>query len=170
MIKIFLYWNTIRHLKIQQIYRRLWFHLIKPKLNQNSIPLLRTQTGIWLPPACRKKSLLNKNTFFFLNQRGNLDDNGWNNKENDKLWVYNQHYFDDLNAEHSKERFEWHIFLLKKWIKENKPCLGSGWEPYPTSLRIVNWIKWQYTFEGILKIILKIRLCLTRSIYICMDF
>lgn len=144
MIKIFLYWNTIRHLKIQQIYRRLWFHLIKPKLNQNSIPLLRTQTGIWLPPACRKKSLLNKNTFFFLNQRGNLDDNGWNNKENDKLWVYNQHYFDDLNAEHSKERFEWHIFLLKKWIKENKPCFGSGWEPYPTSLRIVNWIKWQY--------------------------
>ena len=27
-------------------------------------------------------------------------------------------------------------------MAENPPGQGNGWEPYPTSLRIVNWIKW----------------------------
>jgi uncharacterized heparinase superfamily protein len=27
-------------------------------------------------------------------------------------------------------------------VRENPPVRGTGWEPYPTSLRIVNWIKW----------------------------
>ena len=31
---------------------------------------------------------------------------------------------------------------IANWIKENLPFHGIGWEPYPTSLRIVNWIKW----------------------------
>src|SRR5205085_8722772 len=32
--------------------------------------------------------------------------------------------------------------LQQCWIDENPPAVGVGWEPYPTSLRIVNWIKW----------------------------
>jgi len=32
--------------------------------------------------------------------------------------------------------------LIQRWIDENEPGHGNGWEPYPTSLRIVNWIKW----------------------------
>ncbi|MDI9245001.1 alginate lyase family protein [Marinobacter sp. CHS3-4] len=58
------------------------------------------------------------------------------------MWRYNQHYFDDLNAKNGKERSGWHRDLLLSWVKENSPALGSGWEPYPTSLRIVNWVKW----------------------------
>src|SRR5450759_4718040 len=27
-------------------------------------------------------------------------------------------------------------------MSENPPGQGNGWEPYPTSLRIVNWVKW----------------------------
>ena len=32
--------------------------------------------------------------------------------------------------------------LVERWILENPPATGAGWEPYPLSLRIVNWIKW----------------------------
>lgn len=32
--------------------------------------------------------------------------------------------------------------LIADWITHNPPTAGDGWEPYPTSLRIVNWIKW----------------------------
>jgi len=32
--------------------------------------------------------------------------------------------------------------LIKKWVQENPPGEGNGWEPYPISLRIVNWVKW----------------------------
>jgi hypothetical protein len=34
---------------------------------------------------------------------------------------------------------------LERWLAENPPTMGNGWEPYPTSLRIVNWVKWLQT-------------------------
>jgi uncharacterized heparinase superfamily protein len=37
---------------------------------------------------------------------------------------------------------DWHRDLIQRWIAENPPGHGTGWEPYPTSLRIVNWVKW----------------------------
>ncbi|WP_202795429.1 heparinase II/III family protein [Oceanicola granulosus] len=39
-------------------------------------------------------------------------------------------------------RAGWHRALILDWVAANPPGIGSGWEPYPTSLRIVNWIKW----------------------------
>jgi len=55
--------------------------------------------------------------------------------------LYNLHYFDDLNALDARMRREWHLPLIRRWIEENPPAAGIGWDPYPTSLRIVNWIK-----------------------------
>ena len=86
--------------------------------------------------------MLSPNDFIFLNEKGNLDKVGWDGPSREKLWRYNQHYFDDLNAQDGKERKSWHFDLIKKWIVENAPFVGTGWESYPTSLRIVNWIKW----------------------------
>jgi uncharacterized heparinase superfamily protein len=59
----------------------------------------------------------------------------------EKLWIYNLHYFDEL-ATSASEDSELHSELLQLWIDGNPPGQGNGWEPYPTSLRIVNWIKW----------------------------
>ena len=95
------------------------------------------------PRAC--KSLLDSDTFFFLNEVGSLSELGWDNLTREKLWRYNQHYFDDLNAVDSPDRFEWHSALIARWINENPLGRGTGWEPYPVSLRIVNWIKWSLT-------------------------
>lgn len=82
-------------------------------------------------------------TFRFLNQSQRLvQKKDWDNPLHDKLWRYNLHYFDDLNATGAACRMKWHSALLLRWVAENTPVQGTGWESYPTSLRIVNWIKW----------------------------
>ncbi len=80
--------------------------------------------------------------FVFLNEPGGLDEIGWDGPQREKLWRYNQHYFDDLNAIGAEQRYAWHAALIEDWIRHNPPGQGNGWEPYPLSLRIVNWIKW----------------------------
>jgi len=66
----------------------------------------------------------------------------WNAPGASRLWLYNLHYFDDLNAQDAAARRDWHAALIERWIAENPPGRGAGWEPFPTALRIVNWIKW----------------------------
>jgi len=99
--------------------------------------------GKWTTSARRRQRLLDSDTFIFLNQKGRLSELGWDMSELPKLWRYHQHYFEDLSAFGSHARSEWHVALILNWTKGNKPGLGTGWEPYPTSLRIVNWVKWQ---------------------------
>jgi len=87
--------------------------------------------------------MLESNRFIFLNEEGSLSDPGsWNDSSRSKLWLYNAHYFDDLNAVDASERKAWHRVLIQCWVDENPPTAGNGWEPYPLSLRIVNWVKW----------------------------
>ena len=81
--------------------------------------------------------------FGFLNAEHDLGSDGWDDPTLDKLWRYNLHYFDDLNAAGAPSRVEWHQAMLARWVRDTRPGVGTGWEPYPTSLRIVNWIKWQ---------------------------
>jgi uncharacterized heparinase superfamily protein len=136
------YWQTLRWLKPVQFYGRLWFRAVRPRPDLSRSPPRRSQAGEWAPPARRAASLVDPGVFRFLNQTGALSDCGWDDPARDKLWRYNQHYFDDLNAEGSDDRTAWHVALVDHWITHNPPGSGSGWEPYPTSLRIVNWIKW----------------------------
>ncbi len=136
------YWHTLRHLRARQIYGRLCFRLSKPQIDASPPPLLRKPTGQWLAGACRKPSVVAPGEFVFLNRLGTLTELGWNGPGRDKLWRYNQHYFDDLNAQGAARRGPWHAALLMDWVRNNPPGQDVGWEPYPTSLRIVNWIKW----------------------------
>ena len=80
--------------------------------------------------------------FEFLNTRGNPK--GWNDPSFEKLWLYNLHYFDYLNyaVEVEGRGEQWKLDLVLRWIKENPQGWGNGWEPYPISLRVVNWCKW----------------------------
>lgn len=81
--------------------------------------------------------------FVFLNAEGRLTGPAdWNAPSSSKLWLYNLHYFDDLNATGADGRRDWHRALIQRWVDENPPVAGNGWEPYPISLRVVNWIKW----------------------------
>jgi len=85
-----------------------------------------------------------EDTFVFLNESRSVTSSAaWNDPATEKLWLYNLHYFDDLHAKGATNRREWHSHLIERWIEENPPGYGNGWEPYPSSLRIVNWIKWE---------------------------
>jgi len=78
----------------------------------------------------------------FLNEPGEVGSRAaWNDAGRPLLWLYNLHYFDDLAAADARARAGWHRGLVARWIEENPPGDGVGWEPYPTSLRIVNWVK-----------------------------
>lgn len=141
---ISLYFHTLRYLKLKQIYGRILFNILKPRINHIIRPKLASQKNNFCKPISNKISLKKKNIFCFLNKCGSLSKIGWNNdkKNYSKLWRYNQHYFDDLIATNSSKRKKQHINLLKLWITENPVGKGVGWDSYPTSLRIVNWIKW----------------------------
>ncbi len=110
---------------------------------------LRKASGKFIEVARGPQSLLDCDKFLFLNEVGSLAELGWNGLRREKLWRYNQHYFNDLNAVDSSDRFEWHKTLITRWMDENPPGKGTGWEPYPTSLRIVNWVKWALTYDSL---------------------
>lgn len=139
-------WRTVRYLKWRQVIGRVRFRLARPTLDLSPKPGIRCAEGPWVRPARRNPSLIGPATFRFLGETGSLDDHGWDGPTRSKLWRYNQHYFDDLNADGAHGRHDWHRALINRWIVENLPTAGSGWEPYPASLRIVNWIK--YAFAG----------------------
>jgi hypothetical protein len=136
------FWRTVRHLHLAQIYGRLWFNLFRPKPELARAPRLRLVLGYWQVPAHRPRSLMAQGAFFLLNEHGTLAENGWDDPSKTKLWRYNQHYFDDLNTSDAMCRSELHRTLIIDWISSNSPGRGTGWEPYPISLRVVNWIKW----------------------------
>jgi uncharacterized heparinase superfamily protein len=66
----------------------------------------------------------------------------WHPSDATRLWRYHLHYFDDLNSADDEARAYWQQSLLERWVRENPPGQGEGWEPYPLSRRLVNWVKW----------------------------
>ena len=141
--KALLYVNTMRYLRPVQIYGRLWRDLYKPKPGLSPPPEVRPALGASVQPAPKYRSLHGPSRFRFLNEEHDiLSPADWNHAGWADLWLYNLHYFDDLNAPGADARGQWHRSLLARWVSENPPGEGIGWDPYPTSLRIVNWIKW----------------------------
>lgn len=136
------FWHTVRWLKPVQVYGRVRFRLAKPKPDLRPAPAPRASNGAWVAPARREQSLVTPTQMRFLGVERDLDLHGWDDKEIAKLWRYNLHYFDDLCAHGAADRVAWHRELIARWMRECPPGKGTAWEPYPTSLRIVNWIKW----------------------------
>jgi len=137
------YWNTARYLKPVQVYGRLWFGFHKPRPDLRPAPPLRERIEAWTEGPRKRQSMFGPALFRFLNEEHELlSPSDWNNPEWDKLWLYNLHYFDDLNAEAAEGRLDRQMEIMRRWILENAPGEGNGWEPYPISLRVVNWIKW----------------------------
>ena len=137
------YLHTIRYLRPIQVYGRLLYRFRKPTIDLSPPPECREVAAVWVIPAKRTKKMLTPNTFRFLNEVRTIEGPGdWNSENSLLLWLYNLHYFDDLNADAANERKGWHQELMTRWIRENPPPFGVAWDPYPTSLRAVNWIKW----------------------------
>ena len=137
------YFHTVRYLRPVQLYGRIWFKLYRPRPQLDPSPPLRNSSGGWVAPAVKSSGMVSPTGFCFLNESHELSfPEDWNSPEREKLWLYNLHYFDVLNSDGPEERGDWHRALIGRWIEDNPPGYGNGWEPYPSSLRIVNWIKW----------------------------
>jgi len=135
--------RTVKHLKLIQVLYRVRFKLHQPSVDVPKKLIQRNIVGQWVKPVSRPISLFGPMAFRFLNEEHTINGRkDWDNNLIGKLWRYNLHYFDDLNAVDSKIRVDWHLELFERWVNDNPPFIGSAWESYPTSLRIVNWIKW----------------------------
>ncbi|MDT0593674.1 heparinase II/III family protein [Glaciecola petra] len=135
-------------MKIKQIFYRIIKKLKKVKTSKYTSEIA-IKDGGWETIALGKQRIYSNKLCKFLNVESNTDlVEVWNNANFEKLWLYNLHYFDDLNAEGAGSRQLIHDYWLKSWINDNPTGVGNGWEPYPLSLRIVNWIKYGLSFES----------------------
>ncbi len=137
------FFHTAKYLRPVQIYGRAAFRIHRPRPRMDGPPPIRPRTGQWVTPTRRQPRILGPDTVRFLNETGSIvSPEGWNDPARNKLWLYNLHYFDDLTADRGRDRANWQMALVDRWIDENPPGEGIGWEPYPLALRIANWIKW----------------------------
>lgn len=135
--------RTLRHLRADQIANRIKRRAFPLRVALGPTPALRSPKRPWTNSEGRQVSMLGPQRFRFLGREGELTDRfSWNDSGKPKLWLYNLHYFDDLRALDCARRATWHRDLIERWITENPPARGNGWEPYPISLRIVNWVAW----------------------------
>ncbi len=140
-MRILTYYHTLKYLKFSQVYYRILKRFVRPK-PRNLIGKPTHLVGSWIKQYLYEQKIFDDYRFQFLNKSGEIkhrDD--WNDASHTKLWIYNLHYFDDLNAFDAETRRRRQVALIHKWINENPAPQGNGWEPYPISLRIVNWTK-----------------------------
>ncbi len=85
--------------------------------------------------------------FCFLGQTVHFPSFGaidWNFSEHGKLWTYNLNYFEylrqsNLDSDAGEQ-------LIGAWITADTTH-KDGWEPYPTSLRLVNWLQFYRSYQ-----------------------
>jgi uncharacterized heparinase superfamily protein len=142
MQRLGLYWNTCIRFPKAQLFQRLahaaWMPRAPSELHASMqrMPSIRT-------PIHRPRSWFDDGTVRFIGIDGRCDSpESWQDRRHGLLWNFNLHYFEDLLAPDAGSRTGFHRSLLHRWAKENPPVTGTGWLPYPCSLRISNWIKW----------------------------
>ena len=133
--------NTIRYLRQKQVFYRLYY-LARKKFGNTAYnkPLIKEIEPLkWNDPVFFADSFFLEKTFCFLNVshqfQGQID---WNYSGFGKLWTYNLNYFDFLNQKSITTKKG--LDLIKDYM-ETKKQLQDGLEPYPISLRGINWIK-----------------------------
>ena len=130
-----LLYNTLKHLKIIQIFYQVKYRLIKYKFNQIEVKI-NNVTPILHTKSISKGVIYTNNTFIILNITSEFK--SWNNTQYGMLWAYNLNYMDwllqpDMDFEEGA-----------KWINRFIDDVDSntiGLDPYPIALRGINWIK-----------------------------
>lgn len=140
--RFLIYLHTIRHLRLQQLYHLLVHRLMPLRLHRPQVQEIRVRPDTRLLPSLPgRTATCGEWAFNFINieqsfPSGEVD---WKSKDKPKLWRYNLHYFDYLRDDwRSRESRLW---TIKHWIDNNLSGTSDAWEPFPVSLRVVNWIK-----------------------------
>ena len=141
--KVILILYTVKYLKPKQIYFRLYFLLRNKIFSQKRFETEEYDCISYLPKLNQGivsvQSYTATSTFTFLNISHSFGKKiDWNYQKHGKLWAYNLNYFDFLNQLHFSK--EVGLQLIHDYIKKSN-VLKDGLEPYPISLRGINWIK-----------------------------
>jgi hypothetical protein len=140
--KIKLLLNTVKYLKPIQVFYRLYYFLrnsiLSIEVSEKTVSIIDEIK--WSNKLNTSLSYTNEtNSFIFLNIShsfsGEID---WNYAEYGKLWAYNLNYFDFLIQKEMPREIG--IKLIDDYIR-NDNILKDGKEPYPISLRGINWVK-----------------------------
>lgn len=135
--------RTLRHIQPRQAANRVLRRFAPTPPIASTAPPRRGPGGPWQGCAGRHQSMLSATRFRFLAREAEIAcAEDWNRSDVPRLWLYNLHYFDDLLAREAPAREAWHRAIISRWMAENPPLRGAGWEPYPSSRRLVNWICW----------------------------
>jgi len=135
-------YNTVKFLKAKQIYYRLYYFgraKIRKYMGKKSIFFKESKSF----KLDLKESIhiddcyLGSREFRFLNLSTKFEDIDWNYNKHGKLWTYNLTYFDFLSQKSNSEKLE----LIESFI-DNIDNIKDGLEPFPISLRGINWIKY----------------------------
>lgn len=139
--RMMLFINTVKYLKFKQIYYQLYYLIRNKIFKKNYVKEIKTKNSPlrWNESILYTDSFTNENKFTFLNLTKEFQNNlDWNYEVYGKLWTYNLNYFDFLNQNNMTPYNG--LQLIKNYIK-NEASLKDGKEPYPISLRGINWIK-----------------------------
>ena len=121
-----LYWETVRHLKPMQI----WRYVRRPRPRPARVDVRPgMRAGQWSVPVKRMDPWRGGNRWVHLNQEREIKT--WNDSEPERLWLYHLHYLEEPRPQ-----------TVASWMEGNPPGRGVGWEPYPLSRRISNWVAW----------------------------
>jgi uncharacterized heparinase superfamily protein len=135
------YWHSIRHLRPDQFYHQIRRRLLPRHWITRIDGSPKAANLSLLPFPTRHVSFLGANRFRFLNHELDLGHPlDWQAPGANYTWKYNLHYFDYLHQPGmNKSKC---LELMEDWVRNNPPAGNNrGWEPYPLSLRLVNWIK-----------------------------
>lgn len=138
--------RTISQLQFRQIFYQIWYRINKrPRVKVQAPPLPRggEATTTFIPGAGAIYDGMWRFRFLNLERRFATNAIDWRSEDVPKLWRYNLHYQDYLHACQLGD--EQRAALIESWIADNPAGAADAWEPYPLSLRIVNWVK--YFFE-----------------------
>ena len=140
--KLLLYVNTIKYLKISQIYFRILRKIYTPQLRKSEKITILPRSYNWQEQILYNEKIDENFNAHFLNFSKKLNfPSCWYCDGADLLWVYNLHYFEDLISVNSPSKYEFHLTLFDQWIDDNPPGAVPGWSPYPSSLRVCNLLK-----------------------------
>jgi uncharacterized heparinase superfamily protein len=147
-----LYLGAAVHLKPEQIAYRGWYALRTriPGFFRRALPSCPDRLE-WISTKSRisfpgypwfDAGEISRGCFWFLNEPEELTSSiDWQVKSKSRLWRYNLHYFQYLLPREPLAP-EVGLHLIRDWIERVPPGSPDAWDPFPISLRLVNWLKY----------------------------
>ena len=134
------YFRTLKYLRFAQVFWQVAYRIYRPRIPDlpDRLPL-RQASGNWVDGMVKTAAIQEKR-FCCLHEAHTLDSAVvWETTHASRLWRYNLHYFDFIHGDTGDRDADDSLRLMERWVAEHPA--GTGWEPYPLSLRIVNWIR-----------------------------